>query len=131
MTLVSTAVVVAGIMAVFDILWLGVVAKGFYQSEMGSLLREKAQIVPSVIFYVLYSVVVAVLVVQPSLVQDEWFEAFVKGALLGLAAYGAYNLTNLATLKGFSRRVAVVDLMWGVLVTAAVSTITYLIVRNL
>ena len=48
------------------------------------------------------------------------------GALLGLVTYAAYDLTNLATLEGFPLTVTLVDLVWGMVLCATVSGITYL-----
>ncbi len=50
-----------------------------------------------------------------------------RGALFGFVAYATYDLTNLATMKGFTAKVVVVDLAWGALLTAVVAGVTFLI----
>jgi len=49
------------------------------------------------------------------------------GALFGFITYATYDLTNLATLKDWSIMITLVDLIWGTVLTASVSTITYFI----
>lgn len=113
------AVIAAAVtMGVLDGLWLGVVAKSFYRDELGGLMRERTNVVAAVLFYVLYIAGVVVLVVRP---YDGVGTAALVGAALGLLAYGTYDLTNMATIDGFTWRVTVVDLMWGAVLTAAVS----------
>ena len=113
------AVIAAAVtMGVLDGLWLGVVAKSFYRDELGGLMRERTNVVAAALFYVLYIAGVVVLVVRP---YDGVGAAALVGAALGLIAYGTYDLTNMATIDGFTWRVTVVDLVWGAVLTAAVS----------
>ena len=44
-------------------------------------------------------------------------KAVAMGALLGLVAYATYDLSNLATLQGWSLAVTVVDIAWGTCVS--------------
>ena len=48
-------------------------------------------------------------------------EASYKGAVLGLAVYGIYHLTNMATLPRWHVPVALYDTMWGMVVTVAIA----------
>lgn len=45
--------------------------------------------------------------------------------LFGFFAYLTYDLTNLATLKGWPANIAVVDILWGTFLSAASSTVGY------
>jgi uncharacterized membrane protein len=54
-------------------------------------------------------------------------EALGYGALFGLIAYATYDLTNLATLKGFSLKVTMIDLAWGSFISGTTAFLTYLI----
>jgi len=49
------------------------------------------------------------------------------GALLGLISYATYDLTNLATIKDWPLLVTIVDIIWGTVLGASVSLISYLI----
>jgi uncharacterized membrane protein len=108
-----------------DLLWLGVVAKGFYRRELGDLLRQPIGKVAALAFYLLYPLGLAVFVIPQALGAGGGgvSEAFIRGALFGLFAYGTYDLTNLATMRGFSTKIALVDWLWGTVLTGTVAAI--------
>ncbi len=122
----ATLVVFCGL----DFLWLGFVAKGYYQSQVGTLLLEKPNLPVAALFYGLYIVGILTFAVLPALDAGQWGKALLYGALFGFFAYATYDLTNLATLKGWSMGVAVLDLAWGVTVTAISATAGYLVTRT-
>jgi len=113
-------------MGVMDFLWLGTVAKKFYRREMGELLRKKPNMTAALIFYAIYVCGVVFFAVSQS---ESWLEAVGRGAALGLIAYATYDLTNLATIKGFSAKVAAIDIAWGTALTSVVAGVTYLVVN--
>jgi uncharacterized membrane protein len=110
---------------VIDLIWLGVVARPFYQAQMGSLMRADVNWLAALLFYCIYVVGIVILAVLPAVEQESFSQAVTLGAILGLVAYAAYDLTNLATLNGFPTTMAVVDLIWGTVLTGGVSAITY------
>lgn len=118
------------IMAAIDAVWLSVVANKFYKSQIGPLLLEKPNFVAAVIFYLIYVTGMVVFVISPALEKQSWQHALLYGALLGLFAYATYDLTNLATLKGFTVKVVIVDLIWGAVLTGAVSWLSYTAVHK-
>ncbi|HEY1064160.1 MAG TPA: DUF2177 family protein [Candidatus Saccharimonadales bacterium] len=118
---------VGTIFAAVDAVWIGIVANKFYKSKMSSLLREKPNFVAAVIFYLVYIFGVVVLALEPALDKESAIQALGLGAVVGLTAYAAYDLTNASTLKGWSVAVTVVDLAWGTFITAATTLIAYLI----
>jgi len=109
-------------MFVLDIVWLGVVAKGLYAREMGTLLRPDIQWVPALLFYTLYVCAAVVFVVLPAAEQHSFARALLLGAFFGLAAYATYDLTSLALIRDFPMRIAVVDMAWGMVLTAVASS---------
>lgn len=111
---------------VIDLVWLGVVARTFYQDQLGHLMRASVNWAAAFAFYLLFVVGVVVLVVWPSVQQQSLTRALLHGALLGLVAYAAYDLTNLAILEGFPLKVAIVDIAWGALLCASVSGVAYI-----
>jgi uncharacterized membrane protein len=108
-----------------DLLWLGVVAKGFYRTQMGHLLRPDVQWGPALLFYLIFVAALVVFVVQPALEKQSLRHALLYGAFFGLATYAAYDLTNLALAKDFPTIVAVVDLAWGAVLSATVAAVAY------
>ena len=65
---------------------------------------------------------IAFLAVIPALNGGSWLSALVAGAVLGLVAYGTYDLTNLSTVRDWSVAVTVTDLAWGTVLTATAAT---------
>lgn len=121
---------VAGtVMGVIDAVWL-TTANKFYKSQIGSLLLDKPNFLPAVIFYIIYIIGLVVFVINPALDKGSWAHAFGFGALFGLVAYATYDLTNLATIKGFTNTVVIVDLIWGTLLTGTVALVSYLVLKS-
>jgi uncharacterized membrane protein len=104
-----------------DLVWLGLVAKGFYQRQLGHLMRPYVQWGPAVLFYLIYVAALVVFVAAPAVERDSVGRAVGYGAFLGLAAYAAFDLTGMALLKDFPASAAVVDLAWGAFLSATVS----------
>lgn len=114
-----------------DILWLGVVARGFYQDQIGHLLRERVNWGAAVAFYMVFLAGVVVFVVLPAIERQSLQHALVYGALFGLVTYAAYDLTNLAVARDWPFAVTVVDMAWGAVLTATVSGVTYWLANRL
>lgn len=108
-----------------DMLWLGVVARAFYQKQLVHILRPDIQWGPAVAFYLLFVVGVMVFAVVPALERGSLGRAVWSGAFLGLVAYATYDLTNLALAKDFPPIVAVVDMAWGTAIAAVVAAAGY------
>ncbi len=116
---------------VMDLLWLGVVARGFYQTNMGHLMKPSVNWAAAVAFYLVFLAGLVVLVIQPAVERQSFAQAVLLGALFGLVTYAAYDLTNLATLEGFPLKVALVDLVWGTVLCATVSATTFVVSQRL
>jgi uncharacterized membrane protein len=110
-----------------DFAWLGFVARGFYRRQLGPLLSPDVRWPAAVIFYLLFVAAVVVFAVAPAVERGSLAKAVLLGGFLGLVAYATYDLTNLATLKGFPVLVAAVDMVWGCVLTCAVAAVGYLI----
>jgi uncharacterized membrane protein len=111
---------------VMDLLWLGVVARSFYRAQLGHLMRADVNWAAAIAFYLVFALGLVALVVWPAMERETLTKALLLGALFGLVTYGAYDLTNLATLEGFPLRMAVVDMIWGMGLCSGISGITYL-----
>lgn len=81
----------------------------------------------AIIFYLLFIVGLVVFVISPAVEKNSWIHALLYGAFFGLITYATYDLTNLATLKDWPVLVTVVDLIWGTVLAASVSVISYFI----
>jgi hypothetical protein len=60
-----------------------------------------------------------------------WAETLGMAALLGLVAYGTYDLTNLATVKAWPWIVTLVDMAWGTVLATAVAGVGYAVGHRL
>lgn len=114
-----------------DMIWLGLVAKTFYQSQIGYLMKATPNWTAAILFYLLFIVGLVVFVINPSLAKHSWTQALMLGALFGLISYSTYDLTNLATVKNWPLMVTVVDLIWGTVLSASVSVVSYHVIRFL
>ncbi len=108
------------ILVVIDFLWLSNAVNFLYRPKLGDLIADKPVIWAAVLFYVMYAVGMAVFAIRPAVAEGSVLTAFTLGAFLGFIAYGTYDLTNQATIKGWSLTVTIVDMAWGTLVTGVV-----------
>ena len=110
---IITFLSVATIFLLIDIIWLSQSFSYIYQPNIGELLRENIIIFPAILFYIIYPLGATILVALPSLEKVLSKTIFINGFVLGVIAYGTYNLTNMATLEGWSAKVVIIDMIWG------------------
>jgi uncharacterized membrane protein len=110
-----------------DMIWLVLVAKKFYQQQIGFLMKPDINWFAAIIFYLLFIFGLVTFVILPAVEKHSWTSAVLYGALFGLITYATYDLTNLATLKDWPLIVTIVDLIWGTVLAASISGITYFI----
>jgi uncharacterized membrane protein len=116
---------------VIDMVWLVLVAKKFYQDQIGFLMKPDINWFAAIIFYLLFIAGLVLFVISPAVEKHSWVHAILFGALFGLITYATYDLTNLATLKDWPLLVTVVDLIWGSVLASAISLISYLIANKI
>ncbi len=130
MDILITLLVAGSVMGFLDFLWLGYIAKNLYANELGELLLEKPNMVAAIVFYIIYVIGVVVFAISPVLADGSLGSAVGYGALFGFFAYATYDLTNLATIKGFKLKVVLIDMCWGTFLTAVTSGVTYFIISQ-
>jgi uncharacterized membrane protein len=101
-----------------DMLWLSQMAPRYYRPAIGHLLEDRVNLGAAIAFYLLYVTGVIVLAVAPAIEKGSLGKAALMGALVGLMAYGTYDLTNQATLRDWPLRLTLVDLAWGTVLTS-------------
>jgi uncharacterized membrane protein len=107
-----------------DSLWLGLIAPGFYRAQIGHLMAEQPNLIAAGIFYLLFIAGLLIFVVEPGLRDPFPWTVASRGAFFGLVTYATYDLTNLAILAGWPLLVTVVDLLWGMALSASVTILT-------
>ena len=113
-----STLIAALIFLIIDIIWLSFAVKSFYRPNIGHLLLDKPVMWAAAMFYVVYVFGLGVVIIEPSINFEENFKFLFKAFMFGLVAYGTYNLTNMATVKGWSPSVVFVDMFWGGSLTA-------------
>jgi uncharacterized membrane protein len=109
----------AAVMVALDALWLGLIAKPLYQQGIGHLMAAEPRLAVAAGFYLLYALGVVIFAVAPQHGGAGWGQTLLMGALFGFFAYATYDLTNLATLRDWPWRLALIDIAWGTAISAA------------
>lgn len=119
------------VFVVIDMVWLVLIAKNFYRVQIGSLLKPDVNWAAAIIFYLIFIAGLVVFVITPAMEKGSWTHALFFGALFGLVCYATYDLTNLAVAKDWPLLVTIVDLAWGAVLAASVSTVAYFIANKI
>jgi uncharacterized membrane protein len=114
---------------VVDFAWLILMSSRFYEPRIGHLMADEVTWAAAIVFYLLFVAGLVVLVVAPGLATNRLGATLAKAALLGVIAYGTYDLTNLATLEGWPLSVAVVDMVWGAVLSMVVAFVGLMVNR--
>lgn len=128
MTLTRSLTVYALTVPIFlaiDLIWLGVVARGFYRERLGHLLAADVNWPAALLFYLLFVGGIVFFAVKPGLEAGSPGRALAYGALFGLLTYATYDLTNQATMRDWPPLVTVVDLAWGTALSGTVAYLSY------
>lgn len=118
LTIPATALVLLAL----DSVWLTTMAPILYRPNLGDMLLPSFRLGPAIAFYLIYLFGILYFAIQPSLSTGKISVALIRGALLGFVCYGTYDLTNQATLRIWPTIVTVVDMAWGVTITAVTAT---------
>jgi uncharacterized membrane protein len=130
-TMVLEFLIVFAVFLVIDAIWLSNAAKLIYQPEIGALLLEKPNFVVAFIFYLIYAAGIMVFAVHPHLQHAGYAKPIAYGAFLGFLAYSTYNFTNLSVMKGYTTKIALIDVTWGTVLTGTVVGVSLWIIRAL
>ena len=112
-----------------DMVWLTIVARGFYRKQLGFLLSDQPNWWAAISFYLLFVVGLLVFAIVPGLQAGSLRRALLLGGFFGLVTYATYDLTNLATVKNWPWLATLVDMTWGVVLATSVSCVGYLVGR--
>lgn len=126
--LVGFATVAVAFLAL-DAVWLTLTAETLYRRHLGAILLDGFRLMPAILFYVLYMIGIVAFALEPSR-GGGVVGAILRGALLGLVAYGTYDLTNQATMKVWSTTITLADLAWGTIATATAAAIGHLVTAH-
>jgi uncharacterized membrane protein len=123
---IKLIMIAAIVFALLDTIWLGFVMRDFYRAELGpiSLLAADGSFAPiwaaALPVYVLLAAGV-VMFVLPRAASVPTAAGW--GALSGFIVFGVYDLTNLSTLRGYSLKLTVADIAWGMFTSATTAAV--------
>ncbi|MDD9741963.1 MAG: DUF2177 family protein [Marinovum algicola] len=123
----ATALVFLGL----DVIGLRLLIRPVFERHVGDLLVDGFRLVPALVFYLFYVAGLIWFVSLPALRAEAPAQAALGGAFLGALAYGTYEFTNLATLKGWSWSMLLTDLSWGIFLTGFAAWAGLMITRAL
>lgn len=119
------------IFLLLDAIWLGLVARSFYQTHLGPLLLTRPRFGVAGLFYAIYIVGLLYFALVPGLDAANLSLTLLRAALFGFFCYLTYDASNLATLKGYAESIAIADIIWGAVLSAVTGGATFLVVRAL
>ena len=128
--LLVTYLSTTAVMVVVDLIWLGLIAEPLYQQGIGHLMAEKPNIAAAICFYALFPIGLMIFAILPVATEAGWQHTALLAALFGFFAYATYDLTNLATLKDYPLKLALIDIVWGSFVSAISATAGKLVLNQ-
>lgn len=119
--------ITAGFFVLFDAIWLGLIAKSLYATELKGLMTNNVKWAAAALFYAVFIAGLIYFVIAPALKADSNSTLMLAAAFFGFVTYATYDLTNYATLKGFPLKIVVIDLIWGTVLSTAVASLAYMV----
>ena len=134
MPVTTTMLIVACIasiatLLILDAIWLKSFLGPFFRERIGHMMREDPKLGVAALFYLFYAIGAVYFATYPALVNETWTLALLNGAILGFLAYGTFEATNMTILKDYQWSLVIVDVLWGIVVTAASATIAFFAAR--
>ena len=116
---------------IVDAVWLRYVMQPLFERHIGPIMAETPRYEVAAIFYLAYVAGIVWFAGLPGLRAESVGWAALNGAILGAIAFGTYEATNMATLKGWSWQMFVTDIAWGTALTAGAAAAGVAILRAL
>lgn len=120
---ITNLVIALVLILILDFIWLGLVAKNLYKNEIGEFYKDKFNLYAATIVYILLGLAVTFIVLNNNMSTNN-LNVFLIGALVGVIIYGVYDFTNLAIVKDWPLKIAIIDTLWGGVLIGVVSFLT-------
>ena len=132
MSLVTLFIATSVIFLLADAVMLRAVIQPVFARHLGEALYPGGfRLLPAVLFYLTYMLGVLWFAGVPALRDGTPHMALLNGAILGIMAYGTYELTSWAVMRDWHPQMVAVDLAWGTVLTAGSAWGGVLIARAL
>lgn len=122
MTFAALAVfiIVSGLVfLIADAVMLGFVLGQVFRNQLGDTMLDGLRIGPAIGFYLLFMAGLAWFAGGPALREGVAMPALINGAILGLVAYGTYELTSWAVMRDWNPQMVFMDMAWGTVLSGA------------
>lgn len=106
----------AAVFLILDAIMLSTVMKPLFERHIGEMLVQPIRFVPAAVFYLAYVAGLVYLVSWPALKTGA--PILIPAAVIGAMAYGTYEFTSYAIMKGWQPSMVATDLIWGTCLTA-------------
>ena len=116
MQIVTLYLSTAAIFLVIDAIMLRLYMAPLFERYIGPMMLENIRLAPAALFYMAYVAGLLYLVSVPALKPGA--PILIPAAILGFMAYGTFEFTNYAILKGWNLRMVITDVAWGTVLTA-------------
>lgn len=116
MQIVSLYALTALIFLILDAIMLRLHMAPLFQRHIGGAMLDNIRMAPAVLFYLAYVAGLLYLVSVPALKGGT--SVLIPAAVLGFMAYGTYEFTSYALMKGWTLRMVMTDVTWGTVLTA-------------
>ena len=116
--------VALSVFLVVDLIWIGIIARNFYQDQLGFILASSPNWTAAIIFYLMFVAGLLFFAVAPGLKETGLKDSLFRAAVFGILTYGTYDLTNLALIEGWPVLVTVVDIIWGMILSIIVCMVS-------
>lgn len=111
--------------AILDAAWLWHAGPHLYKPVLGDILAPQLRLAPAAVFYLMFPAGLVYFAIGPALKESALATAMINGALFGLFTYGTYELTNYATLRNWTSSIVLIDVAYGVFMSAVVAGFAY------
>lgn len=110
---------------IIDIIWIRLFAMSMYQKYIAEIMTSTVRPLPIILFYIFYPLILYIVLklINVSSLQNLLIISF----LIGVLAYGTYNLTNMGILKEWNWSIVIIDTIWGGALTAISMYIIHLL----
>jgi len=122
--------VALSVFLVVDLIWIGFIARTFYQDQLGFILASSPNWTAAIIFYLMFVAGLLFFVVMPGLKKKSMKDSLFRAAVFGILTYGTYDLTNLALIEGWPVLVTAVDIIWGMILSMIVCLVSVKVCRH-
>ena len=129
MQFVTLYAVTAAVFLILDAIMLNTLIAPTFRKYLGDLVLPSPKLGAAAVFYLFYVAGLLILVSWPAYKDGDLARAFWQGALLGAVAYGTYEMTNYATLKGWSLHMVALDWAWGTVLTGVSAVVGVWVTR--